>query len=112
MKDFSVREMLAWQEKMMEAHPEWMEDKPENGAHKLLWMIGEAGEVIDVLKKNGTDCVMNDPRTRAHFTEELSDVLMYFSDVLLSYGISPEELRTAYLAKVNRHLPEGCGISD
>ena len=112
MNDFSVQEMLSWQKKMMSAHPEWMEDRPENGVHKLLWMVGETGEVIDVLKKNGTESVMNDPKTRAHFTEELSDVLMYFSDVLLSYGVSPEELRNAYLAKVNRHLPEESRITE
>ena len=104
--DFSLKEMLAWQERMMQHHSEWMTDCPENGGYKLLWMTGELGEVIDVLKKNGTDAVMTDPVVRAHFTEELSDVLMYFSDVLLSYGITPGELREAYRQKVNRHLPQ------
>ncbi len=75
-------------------------------------MTGELGEVIDVLKKNGVDLVMQDPAVRAHFTEELSDVLMYFSDVLLSYGITPSELRTAYRKKVERHLPDGLQAED
>lgn len=105
--DFSLAVMLAWQKQMMDAHPEWMRDCPENGGHKLLWMTGELGEVIDVLKKNGVSEVMGNPSVRNHFTEELSDVLMYFSDVLLSYGISPEELKDAYRKKVIRHLPEG-----
>ncbi|MBO4366114.1 MAG: nucleotide pyrophosphohydrolase [Clostridia bacterium] len=104
--DFSLNTMLSWQKQMMDAHPEWMRDCPENGGYKLLWMTGELGEVIDVLKKNGVGAVMNEPDVRAHFTEELSDVLMYFSDVLLSYGITPAELRTAYRKKVNRHLPD------
>lgn len=112
MKDFSVSEMLSWQKKMMASHQEWMRNCPDNGANKLLWMVGELGEVIDVLKKNGADAVMADGSVRNHFTEELSDVLMYFSDVLLSFGIEPEELRTAYLKKVNRHLPEDKRMED
>ena len=110
--DFSLNTMLSWQKQMMDAHPEWMRDCPENGGYKLLWMTGELGEVIDVLKKNGVDPVMEDPAVRAHFTEELSDVLMYFSDVLLSYGITPSELRAAYRKKVDRHLPDGSPAED
>ncbi|MBP5231257.1 MAG: nucleotide pyrophosphohydrolase [Clostridia bacterium] len=107
MTDFSVNEMLTWQRQMMEAHPEWLEDNPEYGAYKLLWTVGEIGEVIDVLKKNGASAVMDEPAVRAHFTEELSDVLMYLSDVLICFGVNASELKDAYRAKVLRHLPEG-----
>lgn len=31
----------------------WEEISPEAGKHKLLWLLGEIGEVIDIIKKNG-----------------------------------------------------------
>ncbi len=34
--DFSLNTMLSWQKQMMDAHPEWMRDCPENGGYKLL----------------------------------------------------------------------------
>ena len=41
---------------------------------------------------------------RAHLTEELADVLMYFGDVLLCYGVTPEELKAAYEAKFRKNM--------
>ena len=32
---------------------------PEKGKDQLLWMIGEIGEVIDIIKKNGGDNICN-----------------------------------------------------
>ncbi len=31
----------------------WEAISPETGKNKMLWMIGEIGEVIDIIKKNG-----------------------------------------------------------
>lgn len=31
----------------------WETIGPESGKNKLLWMVGEIGEVIDIVKKNG-----------------------------------------------------------
>ena len=42
---------------------------------------------------------MSDPEVRAHFIEEMCDVLMYYNDVLICYDISPEELEKAYFEK-------------
>ncbi len=56
-----------------------------------MWMVGEIGEVIDIVKKNGDRKAAGDPKLRKDLIEEMADVLMYYNDVLLCYGISAEE---------------------
>ena len=36
--------------------------------------------------------------------EEMADVLMYYNDVLLCYGISADELKEAYIAKFEKNM--------
>ena len=36
--------------------------------------------------------------------EEMADVLMYYNDVLLCYGISGRELKEAYIAKFEKNM--------
>ena len=67
--------------------------------HKLLWLHGELGEVSEIIKKKGASKIMSDPEVRAHFVEEMCDVLMYYNDVLICYDITPEELEKAYRQK-------------
>ena len=48
----------------------------------MLWMVGEIGEVIDVIKKNGDHKACEEgAEKRSHLVEELADVLMYYNDV-------------------------------
>ncbi len=102
---FTVGEMLQMQEKLQKKYEgEWEEICPENGQNKLLWMIGEVGEVIDIVKKNSTDEMLSDPDTRAFLVEEMADVLMYFHDVMLCYGITEEELKEQYTKKFQRNM--------
>ena len=61
-------------------------------------------EAAQILKRRGADGVMNDPAVRAEFVEELCDVMMYYGDVLLCYGITPEEFEAAYRAKHERNM--------
>lgn len=104
MECFTVGEMLAMQRALQETHRDkWEPIGPETGKHKLLWMIGEIGEVIDIIKKNGDVKPLEDPDLRRHLIEEIADVLMYCSDVLLCYGIGEEELKEAYTAKFERN---------
>ena len=54
MSDFSIQEMLAMQRTLQEKYKDkWEAIRPEAGKHKLLWMVGEIGEVVDIVKKNG-----------------------------------------------------------
>ena len=71
---------------------------------KSVAMMIEAGEVADIIKKKGDDAILNDPETRHHFTEEVCDVLMYLNDVLLCYGITPNEVENVYLEKHKRNM--------
>ncbi len=105
MADIAVSEMLELQRKLQEKYKDqWEPIGPEVGKNQLLWMIGEVGEVIDVIKKNGSQKVATDAQIRAHFVEEMADVLMFYSDVLLCYGITADELGRAYREKAERNM--------
>ena len=49
----------------------------------MLWLLGEVGEVIDIIKKNGDQKAVEDLDLRQHLVEEMADVLMYYNDVIL-----------------------------
>lgn len=52
---FSISEMIEMQNILQEKYKDkWSKIEPSTGKEKLLWMIGEAGEVIDIIKKNGS----------------------------------------------------------
>lgn len=67
-------------------------------------MVGEIGEVIDIVKKNGGSKASQDAQLRKSLIEELADVLMYYNDVLLCYNISSEELKSAYVNKFEKNM--------
>ncbi len=105
MADFGINEMLQMQRELQEKYKDkWEAISPEAGKHKLLWMIGEVGEVIDIVKKNGGTKAAADAELRKDLVEELADVLMYFNDVLLCYGISADELKDSYVRKFERNM--------
>lgn len=105
MADFSMNEMLEMQRALQEKYKNrWEPICPEAGKHKLLWMLGEVGEVIDIVKKNGDQRACEDETLRKDLVEELADVLMYYNDVMLCYGITAEELKSAYTQKFERNM--------
>ena len=105
MSDFTVEEMLSMQRALQDKYSDrWEAIAPEAGKHKLLWMIGEIGEVIDIVKKNGDRRAAEDPTLRAALVEELADVLMFYSDVLLCFGVTQEELKAGYTAKFEKNM--------
>ena len=105
MTDFSIQEMQEMQKQLQEQYKgKWEPIEPETGKNKLLWMIGETGEVIDIVKKNGGTKAAQDPELRKDLVEEMADVLMYYNDVMLCYGITPEELKAAYTAKFEKNM--------
>ena len=67
-------------------------------------MIGEIGEVIDIVKKHGGAAASTDDSLRKDLVEELADVLMYYNDVLLCYGITAKELKQAYAEKFAKNM--------
>ena len=105
MDDFSINEMLEMQRTLQEQYKEkWKPISPERGKDQLLWMIGEIGEVIDIIKKHGGEAACRDEKLRTDLIEELADVLMFYNDVLLCYGISAEELKRSYVSKFEKNM--------
>ena len=105
MEDFTLNHMQEMQKTLQNKYKEvWEPICPAIGKNKLLWMIGEVGEVIDIVKKYGDEEAVTDPGLRAHLVEELADVLMYYNDILLCYGITPEELKESYVKKFERNM--------
>lgn len=105
MEDFSIGEMQQMQKALQEKYRhKWEPICPEVGKNKLLWMIGEIGEVIDIVKKYGGENAAANEDVREHLVEELADVLMYYNDVLLCYGIGAEELKRAYTEKFEKNM--------
>ena len=105
MEDFGINEMLEMQRRLQDKYKDkWEGISPAVGKNKLLWMIGEIGEVIDIVKKNGDAKAISSDGERAHLVEEMADVLMYYNDVLLCYGISAEELKETYTEKFHTNM--------
>lgn len=105
MPDFSINEMLAMQSELQDKYKDkWEAVSPAAGKHKLLWMIGEIGEVIDIVKKNGNLHAVEDSDIRKQLVEEMADVLMYYNDILMCYGITAEELKSSYVKKFEYNL--------
>ncbi len=105
MADFSIGEMQEMQSVLQEKYKHiWEPIGPETGQNKLLWLVGELGEVIDIVKKNGGTKACTDPALRQDLVEELADVLMYYNDVLNCYGISADELKKVYIEKFEKNM--------
>jgi len=105
MNDFSMKEILEMQRLLQEKYKgRWEPIEPAIGKNKLLWMIGECGEVAEIIKKNGHERIMEEDEIRQHFVEELADVLMYYGDVMNCFGITPEELKASYTEKFQRNM--------
>ena len=105
MNNFSINEMQSMQKELQDKYKEkWERICPETGKNKFLWMIGEIGEVIDIIKKNGDKSAVADSSVREHLIEEMADVLMYYNDVMLCYGITEDELKQAYIEKFQKNM--------
>ena len=105
MSNFSINEMQSMQKELQDKYKEkWERICPETGKNKLLWMIGEIGEVIDIIKKNGDKSAVADSSVREHLIEEMADVLMYYNDVMLCYGITEDELKQDYIEKFQKNM--------
>lgn len=103
--DFSINEMLEMQRSLQDKYKDkWEPICVETGKNKLLWMVGEIGEVIDIVKKNGGEKATSDAELRKNLVEEMADVLMHYNDVMLCYGITADELKQAYTEKFQKNM--------
>ena len=58
----------------------------------------EASELLECFQWSDTEYDVD------HVIEELADVLMYYNDVLLCYGITADELKAAYTEKFEKNM--------
>lgn len=116
-----IKEMQDMQRTLQARYAGWWEPiDPDHGKNKMLWMLAELGEAIQVVKRHPASEIEQDEKLRCSFVEELADVLMFFNDILLCYGISSEEFEDIYRAKHERNLnrwkkpaePEGNSLPD
>ena len=104
-KPFGLERMQEIQTELQAKYLErWGGLSPEKGVNQLLWMMIEAGEMADVIKKQGDEAILHDETARRHFIEEACDTLMYLNDIMLCYGVTPEEMETVYHEKHQRNL--------
>ncbi|MBR3431696.1 MAG: nucleotide pyrophosphohydrolase [Clostridia bacterium] len=82
----------------------WEGNSPRTAQHHLLYAVEEIGEVSAIMKKRSPEAIVADENVRAHFCEEMADVFMYLTDVLLCCGVTAQEFEAAYQAKANRNL--------
>ena len=81
-----IEMLMRMQRELYEKHRDtWDPLQPEYARNSLLWLVEEVGEVVAIFKK-------------------MSDVLMYFTDVLLRMGVSSEEFAAAYGKKHARNM--------
>ena len=101
--DFETMQQIQRQLQEKYKH-KWQPICPATARDKLLWMMIEAGEMADIIKKQEDGAIMEDPAVRTHFIEEMCDTLMYFNDVMRCYEITPEEFESVYREKHKRNL--------
>ena len=105
MNDIKISDMMEMQTALYRVHQEKRAPRePKNAREFMLFLIEEYGEAVSIYKKKGNDAIMTDTAVRGHFCEEMADVLMYFTEVLLCYGITPEEFSSAYIAKFRKNM--------
>lgn len=104
-KNLTIQDTLKLSTKQHEFYKtKWKPLVKENAPEKALWLVGEFGEVIDIIKKKGANEIMENKEVRAEFVKELSDCYMYLADILNCYNISGEELSITYSNKVDFNL--------
>lgn len=103
--DLRLSELFERQTELYKKHEgHWDPHEPSKGRDYLLWAFNELGEAAAILKKKGDQAVMENEHVRAHFAEELCDVLMYLIDAADCYDITGEDLSEAFEKKWRRNM--------
>jgi NTP pyrophosphatase (non-canonical NTP hydrolase) len=75
----------------------------------VFGLVGETGEVVDLLKKH---VFHEHPLDTAKLAEELGDALWYLSLVATTAGLGLEQIAAGNIAKLKRRYPEGFTTED
>ncbi len=83
-----------------------LEDDAVDMIHAALGLAGEAGEVVDMIKK----AVINGnpgPDFRVKLCLEIGDVMFYIQMLLMTQGVTLDEVLRANITKLRARYPEG-----
>lgn len=72
--------------------------------HAAVGIAGEAGEVVDAVKKAWA---YGKPLDKTNLVEELGDVMFYVQAMANTIGVSMEEITAANVAKLSKRYPTG-----
>ena len=75
-----------------------------NLAHMAMGISGEAGEVLDIVKKH---FAYNKPLDTAHLLEEIGDCVFYISGLIAMIDASWDEVLQVNVAKLEARYPAG-----
>jgi len=70
----------------------------------VMGLCGEAGEVIDHVKKH---LAQGHPLDKAHMAKELGDVAWYLAETATALGLELEEILQGNIDKLRARYPEG-----
>ncbi len=101
MTTISISEMMEFSKKLYKKHENYWEHTPESNIYWVSWLVGEIGEMIDIIKKKGADKIMNDKTTRLEMLKEIADCYMYLADILNRYEFTDKEFSKVYREKMN-----------
>lgn len=75
--------------------------------HAAAGMAGEAGEVLDLIKKIWANGRPLDFETHEKLVEELGDMMFYMQAMMELLTISPRDVRIANTYKLRKRYPNG-----
>lgn len=106
--NLDISQMMQLSKKLYAQHKDsWMPMTPESGIYWIAWLVGEVGEVIDVVKKKGHEKITSDPEVRKEMLLEVVDCYMYLADILNRYGYTAKDFSNAYKEKMEHNLRSG-----
>lgn len=70
----------------------------------IMGLVGETGEVVDLVKKH---LFQGHKLDRKHIAEEIGDVLWYLDYLANSIGTNLEELAKSNIQKLSKRYPKG-----
>ena len=104
MEDFSINEMQKMQRSLQDKYKDrWEPICPEIGQNKMLWMVGEIGEVIDIVKKHGAVNALTQEELRKDLVEEMADVQICLNTLQLYLDLSESDFNYAIDVKLERY---------
>ena len=77
--------------------------------HMAAGISGEAGEVLDIVKKN---FAYGKPLDQAHVVEEIGDCIFYINGLLWMLDVSWDEVLTTNIRKLEARYPSGTFNAD